>query len=226
MATSGTAVWNPEIRDVIEEAYERAGAEMRTGYELRTAIRTLNFLLADWANRGFNLWTVEQMSLSTVIGQATYTLEADTVDVTDATIRIPGQTPTTDIYLERISVSDYAQIVNKDSRGRPIQYYVQRLTEAPEITFWLVPDQIYIVTYWRLRRMQDAGTAVNTLDVPFRFIEAMTAGLAYRVAIKKQKPLDVIASLKTLYDEAWQMAADEDRDRASSYFIPSDPMQS
>lgn len=209
--------------DCVEEAYERAGEEIRGGYELRTAVRSLNFLMNEWANRGLNLWTVDTQTFNTVVGQTSYTLPADTVDVLDMTYVVPGVSPTTEITLERITVSQYSQTVNKQTPGPPIRFFVQRLENAPVVYLWQSPDQVYTINYWRLRRMQDAGGITNTFDIPPRFWDAMCAGLAYRTAIKKQKPIPTVQGLKALYDEAWQMAADEDRDRSSFYFVPDSP---
>lgn len=227
MTTSGTTNFFPSCGEIIEEAYERAGREIRSGYELRTALRSLNFLLMEWSNMGLNLWTIEEDSFDTVIGQATYTLfdgidedPSSVVDVIEAVVRLPGVNPTTDIDLERITVSNYAQIVNKNTPGRPIQYYCQRLPDRVQMTLWQVPDSAYSIVYWRMRRMYDAGNIGNTLDLPYRFIPAMVAGLAYMVAVKTPASKDRVPYLKDMYDQAWDKAAGEDRDRSSFYFYP------
>jgi len=191
MATSGTATFNLDLNEVVEEAFERAGSELRTGYDLRTARRSLNLLFADWANRGVNMWTFEQGTIPLAQGTATYPLPADTVDLLEHVIRTqPGQQANqADLTITRISVSTYATIPNKLIQARPIQVWIQRL-ETPQITVWPVPDQgttqnpYYTFVYWRLRRIQDAGSGTNTMDVPFRFLPCLVAGLAYYLALK------------------------------------------
>lgn len=227
MATSGTTTWNPDIGELVEEAYERAGLELRSGYDLKTARRSLNFLLAEWANKGLNLWTVNTGTLTLVAGQKTYTtadgLPADAVDYIEHVCRTASGGVNTDISLNRISVSTYANIPTKDQTGRPYQIYVDRATSAPKITLWPVPDSstTYTLTYWYLKRMDDATNPVSqTIQVPFRFYNALVAGLAYQVALKKPEAAERISMLKDLYDEAFQLAADEDRDRASNRFVP------
>jgi hypothetical protein len=211
----------------VEEAYERAGLELRSGYDLKTARRSLNFLLAEWANKGLNLWTVNTGTLTLVAGQKTYTtadgLPADAVDYIEHVCRTASGGVNTDISLNRISVSTYANIPTKDQTGRPYQIYVDRATAAPKITLWPVPDSstTYTLTYWYLKRMDDATNPVSqTIQVPFRFYNALVAGLAYQVALKKPEAAERISMLKDLYDEAFQLAADEDRDRASNRFVP------
>jgi len=221
VTTSGTTSFSPSIVEIIEEAYERAGYEIRSGYEFKTAVRSLNFLLSEWANRGLNLWSIDQQTLSLVAGTGTYTLPSDTVDTIEHEIRLSsGSGGYTDLYVEKFTVSQWAQIPNKFTTGRPINCYVQRLSAAPVINFWPVPDQAYTFVYWRLRRLQDAGTGTNTPDIPFRFVPAIVAGLAFHIAVKKGSPTDRVQGLKLMYDEAWQMASDEDRDRSSFYFVP------
>lgn len=220
MTTSGTTVFTPDLTDLIEEAYERAGLELRTGYDLRTAIRSLNFLMIEWANKGLNLWTVEQATTALTSGTAQYDLGATTIDVIEHVIRDSNGN---DIQLERIGMSAYAAIVNKTQSGKPNCIWVERLTTGTRVNLWPVPDMDYTLVYWRLRRMQDAGTAVNTPDVPFRFIPALVAGLAYMIAMKRPEAQAVAPSLKAVYDEAFQLAADEDRDRSSLWFVPDKP---
>lgn len=221
MTTSGTTAWSPTIAEIIEEAAERAGFELRTGYQLRTATRSLNFLCAEWASRGLNLWTVDQQTLSLVAGTSSYTLPSDTVDVIEAVwTQNAGTASQTDINIERYTVSQWAQIVNKLSPGIPIVYYVQRLENAPVLNIYFQPDQAYTLTYWRLRRLQDAGSVTNTMDIPFRFVPALTSGLAFHLATKMPKSDQRVMPLKQAYEEAFQMAADEDRDRSSFFFVP------
>lgn len=227
MATSGTTIWNPDIGECIEEAYERAGLELRSGYDLRTARRSLNFLLAEWANKGLNLWTIQSGTVTLVPGQKTYTtadgLPSDAVDYLELVCRTNSAGQNTDIAMSRVSVSTYATIPNKDSSGRPYQVYVNRATDAPELTLWPVPDSstVYTLAYWYMKRMDDATNPVSqTIEIPFRFYNALVSGLAYHIAMKKPEAQDRISMLKDIYDEAFQLAADEDRDRSSDRFLP------
>jgi hypothetical protein len=230
MATSGTATFNLDVPTIVEEAYERCGREVRTGYELRTARRSLNLLLMEWANRGINLWTVEQGSIAMVDGTATYNLPVDTVDLMDCVLRTGSGTTQQDLSMSRISSTTYATIPNKNSEGRPLQYWVDRQSGAtepsgvayPTVTVWPVPDasSTYTFVYWRLRRMQDATQGAINMDVPWRFMPALVAGLAYHLAIKLPDMLEKIPLLKGMYDEAWQAAAEEDREKAPIKLVP------
>lgn len=243
MTTSGTNLFNPDLNDMCEEAFERAGREMRSGYDLRTARRSINLMLSDWGNRGVNLWTIEQGSIDLVQGTNTYNLPVDTVDLLDHVIRtnagnISNQS---DLTITRISSSTYASIPNKLSQARPIQVFVQRLTGQtypatsdyspgatanPRIVLWPTPDQgtqgnpYYTFVYWRMRRMQDAGNGTNTFDIPWRFLNCFVAGLAYYIAMKIPEGAPRLEMLKMAYDEAWQTAAGEDRERAADRFVP------
>jgi len=224
MATSGTTAFNLDLTECVEEAFERCGAELRTGYDLKTARRSLNLLFASWANQGINLWTVEQGSITLVSGTATYNLPADTVDLLEHVIRTGAGVASTqaDLNITRISVSTYATIPNKLTQARPIQVYINRQAPIPNITVWPVPDSgtTYTFVYWRLRRIQDAGSGVNTMDVPFRFLPCMVAGLAYYLSMKLPGALDRMQVLKAQYDESWENAASEDREKAAVRFIP------
>lgn len=221
MATSGTATFTLDLAELVEEAFERAGSEVRSGYDLRTARRSLNLLLADWANRGLNLWTFEEGSVPLVAGTATYALPADTVDIIEHVLRTGSGTAQSDLTMTRTSVSTYAAIPNKTAQGRPLQVLVTRGI-VPSVTVWPVPDQtsVYTLRYWRLRRLQDAGSGVNTPDVPFRFLPALVAGLAYHVAMKVPGGVDRLPILEGQYREAFQTAMDEDRERASVRLVP------
>jgi len=302
--TSGASAFNLDLTEIVEEAFERVGSEMRTGYDLRTARRSLNLMFADWANRGVNMWTFEQGTVPLVQGLNTYALPNDTVDLMDHVIRTQAnqQSNQADLTITRISVSTYATIPNKLNQARPIQVWVQRLdgqvsptgftfqsadtgaqtinlsstanlpatgflnigaetiyygwinsatqlgsvfraqngtsqvahapgtavyiNNTPRVTVWPTPDQgtvaspYYQFVYWRMRRVQDAGGGVNVMDVPFRFIPCMTAGLAYYMALKVPGAMDRLPILKAQYDEAWQLAADEDREKAAVRFVP------
>lgn len=307
MTTSGTASFNLDLNEMVEEAFERAGSELRTGYDLRTARRSLNLLFADWANRGVNMWTFEQNTIILTQGQPTYALPDDTVDLLDHVIRTNANQPSNqaDLTITRISVSTYATIPNKLTQGRPIQVWVQRLSgsESPltgtlqagisatlttipvtslagiptagfirigteliaynetqpaangnpayllncargqgdttatthtisapmflvqkqSITVWPTPDSAntYQFVYWRMRRIQDAGGGgTKTMDVPFRFVPCLAAGLAYYIALKVPGGLERLGLLKEQYDEAWNSAANEDQDRAAVRFVP------
>lgn len=225
MATSGAATWNPQLDEIIEEAYERIGLEVRTGYQFKTARRSLNYLLTSWANQGINLWTVTAADITLVQGQGVYDLPADCVDIIEHVIRQNqgSQFNQTDIIIPRIALPTYAAIPNKLAQGRPVQVYVNRQTPIPQINIWPTPNTSgYIFHYWYLRRMDDAGQAgTTTQDVPFRFYEALTAGLAHQLAMK-QADLDPnrIQMLKANYDEVFQLAKDEDRDKAPVRFVP------
>jgi hypothetical protein len=223
MTTSGTSAFNLDLTEIVEEAFERVGSELRTGYDLRTARRSMNLMFADWANRGLNMFTYEQGSIPLVAGQATYTLPTDTVDLLEHVIRTGAGSAATqaDLTITRISVSTYATIPNKLQQARPIQVWIERLN-TPRITVWPVPDnsQPYVFVYWRLRRIQDAGNGVNTMDMPFRFLPCMVAGLAYYLALKVPGGAERLPILKQQYDEAWQLASDEDREKAAVRFVP------
>jgi hypothetical protein len=223
MTTSGTSAFNLDLTEIVEEAFERVGSELRTGYDLKTARRSLNLMFADWANRGVNMWTFEQGSINLVAGTATYDLPADTVDLLEHVVRTGAGSASTqaDLTITRISVSTYATIPNKLQQARPIQVWIERLN-TPRITVWPVPDnsQPYTFVYWRMKRIQDAGNGVNTMDMPFRFVPCMVAGLAYYLALKVPGGAERLGILKQQYDEAWQLASDEDREKASVRFVP------
>jgi hypothetical protein len=223
MTTSGTAAFNLDLSEIVEEAFERCGSELRTGYDLRTARRSLNLMFADWANRGLNMWTFEQGTINLVPGVATYDLPADTVDLLEHVIRTGAGNASTqaDLTITRISVSTYATLPNKLTQARPIQIWVERLN-TPRVTLWPVPDnsQTYQLVYWRLRRIQDAGDGVNTMDMPFRFVPCMVAGLAYYLAMKVPGAADRMGALKAQYDEAWELASTEDREKAPDRLVP------
>lgn len=313
MTTTGTTAFNLDVNDLIEEAFERCGKELRTGYDFRTARRSLNLLTIEWANRGINLWTIEEGQIPLYPNQAIYALPNDTIDLLDQVTRTNagvGATQT-DININRISESTYSTIPNKYASGRPIQVWINRQTgetnattsqvttqsvgladttiyltdvtqlpaagfikldselisyssltqtstttpagyisycgrgqqntiaathsigtlasvvRPPSINIWPIPNQgsvgnpYYMFVYWRMRRMQDTGTGAKTQDIPFRFIECMVAGLAYKLSLKLPD-VDPMRSgaLKAEYEQQWQLAADEDRDKASDRFVP------
>ena len=230
MPTSGTSTFNLDLNLLIEEAFERCGAELRTGYDLRTARRSLNLLTIEWANKGINLWTIEQGSIPMVQGQITYNLPVDTIDLFDHVIRTQTGQAQTDININRISADTYLTIPNKNAQGRPIQVWINRQSGAqnpsgvqyPTINVWPCPDQndYYTFVYFRLRRIQDAGEGITDQDIPFRMLPAMVAGLAYHLSLKIPGALERSAMLKAMYDEAWQQAADEDREKAPLRLAP------
>ena len=224
MTTSGTSSFNMDLTEIAEEAWSRCGAELRSGWDLKTTRFSMNLMFADWASRGVNLWTVEQGSIPLVQGTATYNLPDNTVDLLEHVIRTGAGNVSTqaDLTITRISVSTYSSIPNKLTQARPIQVYIDRLSPTPTVTVWPTPDgsQSYTFIYWRLRRIQDAGNGVNTMDVPFRFLPCMVAGLAYYLALKIPGAIDRLGVLKEQYDTAWQTAADEDREKAAVRFVP------
>ena len=215
MATSGSRDFDLDVADIIEEAYERCGLEVRTGYDSKTARRSLNLMFADWANRGLNLWTVKQGTQALTQGTATYTFTADYADLLEVVVRRSG----IDYELDRMSRGDYLTLPNKTTEGRPSQYYFNRQV-SPEITLWATPDNSTdTLVYYYVQRIDDADTMVNTTDAPFRFLPCMVAGLAYYLAVKRAP--DRIQLLKALYEEEFQRAADEDSDRVPLKLQPN-----
>ena len=232
MTTTGTALFNLDFAEIAEEAFERAGSELRSGYDFKTARRSLNLLLMEWSNRGINLWTVEEGSILLNTGVATYNLPIDTVDLLDHVIRTGSGQNQSDITISRISGSTYSTIPNKTAMGKPIQVWINRQSGAttptgvayPTINVWptpQAPDEQYTFVYWRLRRMQDAGNAVNTQDIPFRFLPALIAGLAYYLSMKLPGvDMQRAQALKAVYDEQFDLAAQEDRDKSALRVVP------
>jgi hypothetical protein len=225
MATSGTTTFDLSLVESAEEAWERAGSEVRSGYDLRTTRRSINLLMADWANRGVNLWTVASDSITLVPGTATYAVPDAAVDLIEQVIRTGAGSATTqaDLTCYRISVSTYASIPNKLSPGRPLQVLVTRGQAGNSITLWPVPDSAtpYVFTFWYLRRMSDAPLSGNqTNDLPYRFLNAFVAGLAYFIALKIPEGQSRLVTLKQMYDDAWDLASTEDREKASVRFVP------
>lgn len=304
MTTTGTNSFNLDMNELIEEAFERCGLELRSGYDFKTARRSLNLLTIEWANRNINLWTVEQGQILLNTGQAIYPIPVDTIDLLDTTIRqYNGQaTNQIDINISRISEPTYLTIPNKNALGRPIQFWINRqsgtiahipqttlaapiltnvqdtitLTNAsylpttgfvnignetigyqnivgnqivnawrgqngttatthanganvfvnnlPCINVWPTPnapgDQ-YTFVYYRMKRIQDAGTGIRTQDIPFRFIPCMAAGLAYYLSVKMPGvPQERIHFLKMDYEQQWELASTEDREKAPLRFVP------
>jgi len=230
LSTSGTATFNPSIWEYAEEAAERVGQELKSGYQLASARRSLNLLTADLGNRGINLWALDNQSQVLTPGTATYTLPDDTIDMLDAVIRTTTGGIQTDYVIARIGVGQFNSIPNKLSQARPLQYFVQRVV-PPTVTLWPVPDATlsWTLVYWRLRRIQDTGSGgTNTMDIPFRFVPAVVSGLAYFMSLKSQDQAYTgmfgsqrITLFKQQYMEDLQNAMEEDRDRSSLFIVPS-----
>ena len=214
MAVSNSRDFNIDVAEAIEEAYERCGGEGKTGYSLRSARRSLNIMLAEWANRGINLFTVEQVTTTLTAGTSNYTLGIDTIDILEMVIRRSG----VDTSMDRISRSAYLNLPNKETTGKPSQFFVDRQVN-PVLYLWQTPenstDQIL---YYRLVRIDDADSYTNDFDVPFRFYPCLVAGLAYYLSIKVAP--DRVGALKAIYDEEFTRAASEDRDRTSLQLVP------
>ena len=216
------AVVTPDMPEIFEEAFERAGLEMRTGYDLKTARRSLNLLTLEWQNRGLNLFTIEAGTLAVTAGTATYTLPTDTIDIIEHQIRTGTGTNQIDTALERVSVATYAQQTNKNTQGRPTQIYVQRLPTETKVTLWPVPDSTttYTISYFRLKGIDglSSGVGSTVTSVPPRFVPCLVAGMAYYLAMKKNPQM--AASLKQEYEFQFQLAAGEDEETASIKFVP------
>ncbi len=222
MATSGTTSFNMDFTEIAEEAWERAGREMRSGYDLRTARRSMNLMTIEWQNRGINLWTIDEGTVSLTEGTATYDLPADTIDLLEQVVRTGAGTTQQDLTITRISVSTYATIPNKTDTGRPIQVFIERLRDNPRITVWPVPSSDeYTFVYWRLRRIEDAGSGAQTADMNFRFLPCLVAGLAYHIAMKVPELAPRIDMLKAEYEAQFVLAAGEDREKTPFRFVPS-----
>jgi hypothetical protein len=226
MAVSGTKTFELDVADYIEEAFERCGIEIRTGYDQRTARRSLNLLLAEWANRGLNQWTIEKETITVTANGGIdangikYQLSASTIDVISAIVRNQDGVDTAsqaDLTIDRVSREYYLNIPNKLTQGRPVQYFVDRQIN-PVLYVWPRPNTTYYVIVDKLVRMDDAGAGVNTLQVPFRFYPCLAAGLAYYIAMKKAP--ERVQLLKAVYEEEFERAAGEDRDRASLTLAP------
>ena len=215
MATSGSRDFDLDVAEIIEEAYERCGLELRTGYDAKTARRSMNLMFADWANRGLNLWTVKQGTQALTAGTATYTFTSDYTDLLEVVIRRSG----VDYELSRMSRGEYLTLPNKTTQGRPSQYYYNRQV-LPQITLWATPDNSTdTLVYYFVQRIQDVDTLANTTDAPFRFLPCMVAGLAYYLSLKRAP--DRVQMLKSIYEEEFQRAADEDEDRVPLKLQPS-----
>ena len=224
MATSGTSTFNMDFPEIAEEAWERAGREMRSGYDLRTARRSMNLLTIEWANRGINLWTIREDIIDLVKGDVDYTLNNSAIDIIEQNIRTNDgvQAQQNDLPITRVSVSTYSGIPNKLTQGRPTQVWIDRQRSAPVAHVWPVPDKndTYKLKYFYLKRIEDAGEGSYDADMPFRFLPCLVAGLAYYIAMKTPELSDRIPLLKNIYDEQFMLAAGEDRDKTSARFVP------
>jgi hypothetical protein len=218
MTTSGTTSFDLDIEQLIEEAYERCGMRMTSGYQLTSARRSLNLLFLDWANRGLNLWTIEQATYPLTNGTNEITLASDTVNVLSAVIRDFTQSPYTDISIDRISREEWLNVPDKTTTARPAQYYVQRANPTKVFFYPAAQGDDYTFVYYRIRRIQDAGNYTNTADVNFRFLPCLASGLAYQLSLKFAPERTGV--LKQIYEEDFNRAAQEDRDTASVYFLP------
>tara|TARA_R110002153_G_scaffold132886_1_gene281895 strand:+ start:107 stop:775 length:669 start_codon:yes stop_codon:yes gene_type:complete len=214
MAVSGSTDFELDVAEYIEEAFERCGLEARTGYDLKTAKRSLNLLFADWANRGLNQWTINQRTFTVTSGDGETNLDTDVIDILSLVVRRDG----TDYSLSRISRDEYLSIPTKTTTGRPTQFFLDRQI-TPNLKIWPLPDNSTdVIVYDALTRMDDADTYINTVDMPFRFYPCLAAGLAYYIAMKRAP--ERLQILKPIYDEEINRAMDEDRDRASFRVAP------
>ena len=214
MTTSGSKEFGLDVAEYIEEAFERCGLEVRTGYDLKTAKRSMNLMLAEWANRGLNQWTIKQRTVTLTQGDGDYDLGTDVIDILSVVVRRSN----TDYALDRISRDSFLSIPNKTTQGRPSQFFLDRQV-TPNLKVWPVPENSTDVIYYdALTRMDDADAQTNTLDMPFRFYPCLAAGLAYYIAMKRAPQR--IQLLKAVYEEEFERAMAEDRDRASFNVVP------
>ena len=221
MATSGTKTFALTIADTIEEDYELAGLELRTGYDAETARRSLNIMFADWSNRGVNLWTIAQVTTSLTSGTSSYTLNSYDLDIVSSVIRqTDASSNSTDLQLTRIGRTEYLNIPDKSSTGRPTQIFLDRQT-TPVVKLWPTPDSAYTYSLIAntIQRIDDASASAQDPEVPSRFIPPMASGLAYYIALKKNP--DKAGILKQQYEQDFKLASDEDRNRASLHLVPS-----
>ena len=215
MTVSNSTDFELDVADYVEEAFERCGLEARTGYDLKTAKRSLNLMLADWANRGLNQWTIQQRTISLVKSDGEYTLDTDVIDILAGVIRRDG----TDFSISRVSRDEFLSIPTKTTEGRPTQFFLDRQI-TPNLKVWPLPENgTDVLIFDCLTRINDADTAKNTMEVPFRFYPCLAAGLAYYISLKRAP--ERVQMLKAVYEEEFRRAIDEDRDRASFQISPS-----
>mgnify|MGYP003631004211 FL=1 len=219
MATSGSTNFEPNVTEFIEEAYERCGLELRTGYDLKSALRSVNIMLAEWANRGLNQWTIDQSTQTVTQGTYDYALNSNVIDVLDVVVRRTVNNIQTDISMSRLSRSEYLNIPNKETQARPSQFFLDK-SITPVLKVWPAPENSTdVIVFNKIIRMDDADAADNTMDMPFRFFPCFTAGLAYYISLKKAPQLT--PQLKAIYEEEFRRAADQDEDRASFRIRPN-----
>ena len=220
MATSGTKTFSLSIGDAIEEAFELAGIELRTGYDAETARRSLNIMFADWSNRGVNLWTIEQVTTNLTAGTSSYTFNSYDIDILSAVIRKTDSGNDTDLQIERIGRSEYLNIPDKDAKGRPTQYFVDRQI-SPVVKLWPTPDtaSTYKLISYNVQRIDDVSTSAEDPEIPSRFMPCLTSGLAYYIAMKKNP--ERVGLLKQQYEQDFKLAADEDSPRVSLRLTPA-----
>ena len=218
MATSNSTDFEPNVAEFIEEAYERCGLELRTGYDLKSARRSINLMLAEWANRGLNQWTISEATQTVTEGTREYTLDSSVIDILDVVLRRTEGSTTTDTQMSRVSRSEYINIPTKGTKARPNQYFLDK-QNTPVLKIWPAPENSTdILVFNKMVRMDDADKATNTMDLPFRFYPCFVAGLAYYLSMKKNPQLT--PQLKSIYEEEFRRAADEDEDRASFRITP------
>ena len=225
MATSGTYAFNLDLTDMIEESFERAGLELRSGYDYRTARRSIDLLMLEWQNRGLNLWTIQEGTTSVTAGTSRYTLAGDILDVIEAYIRTDsGSTDNQfDQMITRVSVSQYAHLSNKLTQSKPLQYWVEKDPGAISINLWPVPDSVetYTLGYYYMQRIEDSGKpGSNNMDMPSRYLPCLVSGLAYQLSLKRPEVSDKAPFLKADYEEQWNLAADADREKAAFHVTP------
>jgi hypothetical protein len=219
MALSGSTNFEPNVAEFVEEAFERCGLELRTGYDLKTARRSINLMLAEWANRGLNQWTIEQATQTVTEGTTDYSLNSNIIDILDVVLRRTINQTQTDISMNRVSRSEYINIPNKTTKARPSQFFLDKLS-TPTLKIWPAPENSTdILVFNKIVRMDDADKPTNTMDMPFRFFPCFAAGLAYYISLKRAP--ERTAQLKALYEEEFRRAADQDEDRASFRIRPS-----
>ena len=218
MATSNSTDFEPNVAEFIEEAYERCGLELRTGYDLKSARRSINLMLAEWANRGLNQWTISEATQTVTEGTREYTLDSSVIDILDVVLRRTEGSTTTDTQMSRVSRSEYINIPTKGTKARPNQYFLDK-QNTPVLKIWPSPENSTdILVFNKMVRMDDADKATNTMDLPFRFYPCFVAGLAYYLSMKRNPQLT--EQLKIIYEEEFRRAADEDEDRASFRITP------
>jgi|TARA_R110002020_G_scaffold452930_2_gene667541 hypothetical protein len=221
MALSGSTDFEPNVAEFVEEAFERCGLELRTGYDLKTARRSINLMLAEWANRGLNQWTIEQATQTVTEGTASYTLNSNVIDILDCSLRRTTGGTTTDMQMSMISRSEYLNIPTKATKSRPSEFFLDKLT-TPVLKIWPSPENSTdILVFNKIVRMDDADAGTDTMDMPFRFYPCFAAGLAYYIAVKKAP--DRVVLLKQTYEEEFERALSQDQDRASFRVSPYKP---